>query len=205
MAARLLHGLAVFLSTPSARRATKRHHTGSTSGKYFYPRPPRGGRPYLLPWQRRGLCISIHALREEGDWSNWLPWWNSPYFYPRPPRGGRPICRRIYHTSVEFLSTPSARRATIQFFVPFRFYAISIHALREEGDIRARASWYSSSHFYPRPPRGGRLKPVQCQLHLSIFLSTPSARRATMTPLGLQKALSISIHALREEGDCSCG
>ena len=34
---------------------------------YFYPRPPRGGRPSTV----RGRCpeaeISIHALREEGD------------------------------------------------------------------------------------------------------------------------------------------
>ena len=35
--------------------------------KYFYPRPPRGGRP--LPAARCGAHwpISIHALREEGD------------------------------------------------------------------------------------------------------------------------------------------
>ena len=34
---------------------------------YFYPRPPRGGRPYddnHVPTQD---TISIHALREEGD------------------------------------------------------------------------------------------------------------------------------------------
>ena len=35
--------------------------------RYFYPRPPRGGRP--LPGRAYGLIynISIHALREEGD------------------------------------------------------------------------------------------------------------------------------------------
>ena len=34
---------------------------------YFYPRPPRGGRrPRLAKTARRGV-ISIHALREEGD------------------------------------------------------------------------------------------------------------------------------------------
>ena len=35
---------------------------------YFYPRPPRGGRPYYYTknWWRCQL-ISIHALREEGD------------------------------------------------------------------------------------------------------------------------------------------
>ena len=79
--------------------------------------------------------ISIHALREEGDWPMALmparalhfyprpprggrraltPLSTSPgiYFYPRPPRGGR-RCRVIWVQSLlEFLSTPSARRAT---------------------------------------------------------------------------------------------
>ena len=34
-------------------------------------------------------------------------------------------------------------------------------------------------YFYPRPPRGGRLVAVIIVYHLSKFLSTPSARRAT--------------------------
>ena len=34
---------------------------------HFYPRPPRGGRPGLPPSGQRLLQISIHALREEGD------------------------------------------------------------------------------------------------------------------------------------------
>ena len=34
-----------FLSTPSVRRATKQIGFGDGSGKNFYPRPPRGGRP----------------------------------------------------------------------------------------------------------------------------------------------------------------
>ena len=34
---------------------------------YFYPRPPRGGRPLFSVPQREGILISIHALREEGD------------------------------------------------------------------------------------------------------------------------------------------
>ena len=56
--------------------------------------------------------ISIHALREEGDFP---PWWLAP-----PSRS--------------FLSTPSARRATTSCgFVRNKYY-ISIHALREEGD-----------------------------------------------------------------------
>ena len=34
---------------------------------YFYPRPPRGGRPYVLKDVDLEDVISIHALREEGD------------------------------------------------------------------------------------------------------------------------------------------
>ena len=58
--------------------------------KYFYPRPPRGGRLLLCEISARLRSISIHALREEGD-----------CFYAR-----------FRHGSVQFLSTPSARRAT---------------------------------------------------------------------------------------------
>ena len=79
-----------------------------------------------------------------------------------------------------FLSTPSARRATVQdaaIFVPLN--SISIHALREEGDLQRRVKSCHSHHFYPRPPRGGR-------------------RADVLYPLDHPR---ISIHALREEGD----
>ena len=56
--------------------------------------------------------ISIHALREEGD----------PI--PTPRRG----------ESNQFLSTPSARRATPKAVKASVTMSISIHALREEGD-----------------------------------------------------------------------
>ena len=36
--------------------------------------------------------------------------------------------------ATQFLSTPSARRATSEFIEYFKPYLISIHALREEGD-----------------------------------------------------------------------
>ena len=39
---------------------------------------------------------------------------------------------------------------------------------------------------------------------LQVFLSTPSARRATLDYMGLPTKLpNISIHALREEGDAN--
>ena len=56
--------------------------------------------------------ISIHALREEGD-RFWI------------------LCSS---SQKQFLSTPSARRATENFTPQACAYNISIHALREEGD-----------------------------------------------------------------------
>ena len=158
-----------FLSTPSARRATKdgsdpifidsisihalREEGDDGAGcativqKYFYPRPPRGGRPEQVPVMQNDKGISIHALREEGDHrQHWpQPW--CPYFYPRPPRGGR-------------LSVSA--NCSLETF-------ISIHALREEGDTSARGSYFFVLHFYPRPPRGGRLGLVNVDAHKVII------------------------------------
>ena len=44
---------------------------------------------------------------------------------------------------------------------------ISIHALREEGDSDMRCGWPYTRHFYPRPPRGGRL-PKCCILSKTV-------------------------------------
>ena len=124
-----------FLSTPSARRATAAASAPTSRRKDFYPRPPRGGR----------LKEKRTVSKAEYD------------FYPRPPRGGRPGA-----------AGPSRR--------PPR---ISIHALREEGDQQLLWCSPRSDDFYPRPPRGGRPSAAQGENRPKIFLSTPSARRAT--------------------------
>ena len=88
--------------------------------------------------------ISIHALREEGDRWAVIEMVASYDFYPRPPRGGRPASGQIIQIFFLFLSTPSARRATLGLYKQLGLiYEISIHALREEGDRRRRcaASW----------------------------------------------------------------
>ena len=56
-------------------------------------------------------------------------------------------------------------------------------------------------NFYPRPPRGGRLRHEEVSSMAKAFLSTPSARRATPKTLRPVAHWEISIHALREEGD----
>ncbi len=58
---------------------------------------------------------------------------------------------------------------------------ISIHALREEGDAYAGGSTTDMDDFYPRPPRGGRPFSNCLACASSLFLSTPSARRATIS------------------------
>ena len=79
--------------------------------------------------------ISIHALREEGDHANRRTEVFVPHFYPRPPRGGRHEDRLDVTITCQFLSTPSARRATPAPQPEQPTPEISIHALREEGDI----------------------------------------------------------------------
>ena len=212
-----------FLSTPSARRATFSAALWDVRKADFYPRPPRGGRPSFLVSAAVCFGISIHALREEGDAS--LHPHNSATlnFYPRPPRGGRRPLTVVLLDSKEFLSTPSARRATLLPSMAARARAISIHALREEGDQDiplvpliddnfyprpprggrpsplSRA--YRHGNFYPRPPRGGRHRRAGSVRGMAVFLSTPSARRATFGREWQAAPVEISIHALREEGD----
>ena len=146
----------------------------------FYPRPPRGGRLPDLAWHYAGALISIHALREEGDLKFWAKIRRRANFYPRPPRGGRLGSLAQPMRPSEFLSTPSARRATLQAVLVHNVKDISIHALREEGDRYPGGDGSRLGDFYPRPPRGGRPTPVCAAKAAALFLSTPSARRATL-------------------------
>ena len=124
--------------------------------------------------------ISIHALREEGDVATLVMAVPSGHFYPRPPRGGRPASPFTTHLlgliSIHALreeGDPAGCREPAH-------RAISIHALREEGD-RSRARAHTGPiDFYPRPPRGGRQGAYVVPQSLREFLSTPSARRATL-------------------------
>ena len=195
----------LFLSTPSARRATAGHLHG--------PVPD---------W------ISIHALREEGDFSSHMDANRALNFYPRPPRGGRRDRHSKFKSITRFLSTPSARRATSAEAAANRAWQISIHALREEGDNSFQCSQSSRLDFYPRPPRGGRpyvagyvtkktydfypRPPRGGRLRHSSKLQQDKGYFYPRPPRGGRPSLAfsllcnreISIHALREEGDgCS--
>ena len=128
-----------------------------------------------------GCGISIHALREEGDDKNGKIY-IGPYYisiHALREEGDRRL-EKAADTIYPFLSTPSARRATPHKTTPHKlvgnFYprpprggrqlcllitvliiSISIHALREEGDV---------------------LFEISMAVRVT-FLSTPSARRAT--------------------------
>ena len=150
----------------------------------FYPRPPRGGRPlradnvadgedisiHALREEgdqdgqakaNRAAAISIHALREEGDIPASVSREGHAYFYPRPPRGGRRPRLRCQNQT----------------------RAISIHALREEGDL---ALVVADAGDVPISIHALREEGDVILMYLltitSVFLSTPSARRATVRP-----------------------
>ena len=132
----------LFQSTPSARRATVIDTTANAPAD-----------------------ISIHALREEGDKQQQCNYRPKRNFNPRPPRGGRQGAHALLYLSRRFQSTPSARRAT-QFQDCYHVVIdISIHALREEGDLFFGEVMLEAKNFNPRPPRGGRLCSISSNRH----------------------------------------
>ena len=191
-----------FLSTPSARRATAHALLAVREDDDFYPRPPRGGRHHQFSAGEWAGNISIHALREEGD----------------------ELAAGVSRFIFQFLSTPSARRATQGAWNRCERVLISIHALREEGDLRFAVIAKRRKGFLSTPSARRATPDYLLQEMRKIFLSTPSARRATHVvhaphvhvgnfyprpPRGGRRRRHtsdrhprrISIHALREEGD----
>ena len=105
----------------------------------------------------KDVDISIHALREEGD--------------------------RLHAFCISqhlgFLSTPSARRATGDTPVQPNIPDISIHALREEGDSSAKNNQGAGSISIHALREEGDHGVLSTSPIKYLFLSTPSARRAT--------------------------
>ena len=106
---------------------------------YFYPRPPRGGRHLEALRVILGVEISIHALREEGDTWAFFAVAVAVFISIHALREEGDLESDFQPvTGMEFLSTPSARRATRQAGIMAQLRQISIHALREEGDSKNR-------------------------------------------------------------------
>ena len=106
-------GVTKFLSTPSARRATRERKRQADRLQISIHALREEGDGYFAIVNLQ-YSISIHALREEGDLWQRTPPRCGTYFYPRPPRGGRPSIWKKLSESKGFLSTPSARRATVR-------------------------------------------------------------------------------------------
>ena len=145
----------------------------------FYPRPPRGGRRD----RRRGHQKHQDFYPRPPRGGRPAPSWTqrpSANFYPRPPRGGRPGQFRAVYTKKAISIHALREEGDLGDVRRLHSCAdISIHALREEGDASAATGEESVEDFYPRPPRGGRPRYLRGRLRMS----------------------KISIHALREEGD----
>ena len=138
------------------RGGRRRSLLSAARAKHFYPRPPRGGRHPEVYARRVRDRISIHALREEGDPAASTPSC-APSAFLSTPSARRATSSVVRSSSVvRFLSTPSARRATVYARHSESHPRISIHALREEGDVVPRGTRARVADFYPRPPRGGR-------------------------------------------------
>ena len=139
--------------------------------EHFNPLPPHGGRrirPVVFggvcifqstpsAWRetaltlhvQRGVAISIHSLRMEGDDSFPTACIRRLDFNPLPPHGGRPSLQ----------SAPDSTRN------------ISIHSLRMEGDGCTISENQIRAYFNPLPPHGGRLHSlatVRCPDGISI-------------------------------------
>ena len=169
----------IFLSTPSARRAT--YQPGERrNARGFLSTPSARRATESRERSDRGHPISIHALREEGDLSRMAQNLQQVKFLSTPSaRRATSQASNKSHRPKPFLSTPSARRATFFRCTSCWIDTISIHALREEGDFLPVYFVLDRYNFYPRPPRGGRHPARHRPVAQQRFLSTPSARRAT--------------------------
>ena len=84
---------------------------------HFYPRPPRGGRPLYYNHDDKKSRISIHALREEGDQGVVRQdAAHLPISIHALREEGDQQCTSDSIGHGQFLSTPSARRATFTFW-----------------------------------------------------------------------------------------
>ena len=129
---------------------------------------------------QQGEFISIHALREEGDPRPSLSSPLSTYFYPRPPRGGRHdgLSRAVMFQLISIHALREEGDGLSCLFQQGEF--ISIHALREEGDHGFGSLTHLCWKFLSTPSarRATMILPMT-ESRLWLFLSTPSARRAT--------------------------
>ena len=125
------------------------------------------------------------------------------HFYPRPPRGGRQCTALAKNERQHFYPRPPRGGRHGGNNNSGFFGNISIHALREEGDLHEPPPQAAPSQFLSTPSARRATSEGDRRFELVGFLSTPSARRATFYSSDTNDRFYISIHALREEGDFS--
>ena len=147
--------IAKFLSTPSARRATRPASCARIAALFLStPSARRATKSDSTNCRRWSFLSTPSARRATGD----ANLYGYSYTFLSTPSARRATlhCWDNVQAANEFLSTPSARRATDVGGGDGLRKGISIHALREEGDFGFSTISTMSSYFYPRPPRGGR-------------------------------------------------
>ena len=148
----------------------------------FYPRPPRGGRlarfeftcpackflstpsarraTHIVGLPSKNRVISIHALREEGDTTFRTPQQSASRFLSTTSARRATVNSFNVYIDGVFLSTPSARRATT-----------------------AAVGYDDDYEFLSTPSARRATQVIHKSINIKIFLSTPSARRATLSSL----------------------
>ena len=130
---------------------------------------------------RQVFPISIHALREEGDPQDYTGYKLAEFISIHALREEGDLAQAVRDSKVvQFLSTPSVRRATAAASGRGCQGPISIHALREEGDgvdgaspsLPMEISIHALREEGDDAYRGYQQQDWE-------FLSTPSVRRAT--------------------------
>ena len=173
----------LFLPTPSARRATDPATTVFLSDRISTHALREEGDP-VQQQAAPVVQISTHALREEGDGPIQPSAPGSARFLPTPSaRRATRWCTR-HSCGSGFLPTPSARRATQSVSGAARTFWNFYPRPPRGGRRFERLHFLHRHHFYPRPPRGGRLNVTKGPSKLTVFLPTPSARRATRSGVG---------------------
>ena len=157
------------------------HRPAPRRPRYFYPRPPRGGRQPVRRIQQRGKYISIHVPREGDDVcaaaliGSALQFLSTspargttaaPSHWARvgycisihvPREGDDKSMQRPYLTQWKFLSTSPARGTTSLSGASNKVAKIFLSTSPARGTTACQArpaAW--QGYFYPRPPRGGR-------------------------------------------------
>ena len=127
-----------------------------------------------------GSHHKIHALYKKGDDIPHQLCHSMYNFNPRPPCGGR----QKLPVQIVGIVAISIHALRVEGEICSVFYSretavISIHALNMEGDNRHARPAATNPDFNPRPHRGGRPDTAEAYDHWELFQSTPSLWRAT--------------------------